>query len=143
MSREYLGLIPNSTKDSAAGDTRAVKSKECELAAGGPLDAQIVAPLVYNPSSLKFEWMQRPSIDIGDLTVSMGDVEKLLSDSYWNLQKYDYTSGNLDYAGKNTDLSALDADTDWYIWKYTWVGSNCTLIQGPRVTSWTNRASGW
>lgn len=57
-------------------------------------------------------------------------------------EQYDYTSGNLDYKGINTDRSADDADTDWIIFKYTWVSNNCTKIQ-MRITSWTNRASGW
>lgn len=140
--KEYLGLITPATIDTDTGDKKATKSKLADFASG-EIDATVVAVAVYNPDTLKWEWMQRQAMDINDLADSMGDIEKLLSDSYWQLQKFDYTSGDLDYAGKNTDLSAADGDTDWYIWKYTWVGGNCTLIQGPRVTSWTNRAGGW
>ena len=54
-------------------------------------------------------------------------------------EQYDYTSGNLDYKGINTDSSAADADTDWVIWKFTWSSGNCTKIQ-MLVGSWTGRA---
>ena len=54
-------------------------------------------------------------------------------------EQYDYTSGNLDYMGINTDPAAADADTDWCVFKYTWSGGNCTKIQ-MLVGSWTGRA---
>ena len=55
------------------------------------------------------------------------------------LKKFDYTSGNLDYLGVNENADAADGDTDWTIYKLTWVGSNCTVIQ-KREGSWTGRA---
>jgi hypothetical protein len=57
-------------------------------------------------------------------------------------EQFDYTSGNIDYKGINTDIAAADTDPDWIIFKYTWTGDNCTKIQ-MRITSWTLRASGW
>jgi hypothetical protein len=57
-------------------------------------------------------------------------------------EQYDYTSGNLDYAGFNTDITAADADTDWLIFKYEWSAGNCVKIR-MRITSWTDRATGW
>jgi hypothetical protein len=58
------------------------------------------------------------------------------------VSKFDWTSGDLDYMGINGRIDAADADTDWIIVKYTWVAGNPTLIK-QRVTSWTNRSSGW
>ena len=56
----------------------------------------------------------------GDLTVTMGDVEKLLADDYYSrLQPYLYASGRLKYICRNTDIDAALADTDWRIWKLT------------------------
>ena len=54
--------------------------------------------------------------------------------------KFDWTSGNLDYKGVNVNSDATDGDTDWLIYKYTWVGSNPTVIQ-KRTGSWTGRAA--
>lgn len=54
--------------------------------------------------------------------------------------KFDWTSGNLDYKGVNANASAADGDTDWLIYKYTWDGSNLTVIL-KRTGSWTGRAA--
>jgi len=63
------------------------------------------------------------------------------SSTYWKDQRYDYTSGNLDYKGSNvTHDAATDAET-WYIWKYTWNGDNVERIEGPLIGAWDNRAT--
>jgi len=124
-------------------EARNLRTKACDFEVGGEVTALVVTPIHYNPLTGKHEWSTKPSIEIDDLNVSMGDVEKLLADNYWASKQYDYATGKLDYVGCNTDVSAGDGDTDWYIWKYTWTGENLTKVQGPRVTSWTNRASGW
>jgi hypothetical protein len=54
--------------------------------------------------------------------------------------KFDWTSGNLDYKGVNVNADASDDDTDWLIYKYTWVGSNPTKVQ-EKQGSWTLRAT--
>jgi len=54
--------------------------------------------------------------------------------------KFDWTSGNLDYKGINANADAADGDTDWVIYKYTWVTSNPTVIQ-EKQGSWTGRSS--
>ncbi len=56
------------------------------------------------------------------------------------IKKLDYTSGNLDYMGENVNADAADGDTDWTIYKFTWDGTNCTVIQ-KRTGSWTGRAA--
>ena len=53
--------------------------------------------------------------------------------------KFDWTTGNLDYKGVNVNADAADGDTDWIIYKYTWVGSNPTVIL-KRTGSWTGRS---
>lgn len=58
-------------------------------------------------------------------------------------EQFEYdVSNNVIYSGINGNYSAADGDTDWYITKFTWSGSNCTKKQ-RRLTSWTNRATGW
>lgn len=54
--------------------------------------------------------------------------------------KFDWTTGNLDYKGVNANADADDGDTDWIIYKYTWVSSNPTVIL-KRTGSWTLRAT--
>ena len=97
--------------------------------------ALAVAPYDYNPEDLAYQKGTIPYIHIDDLTVSMGDLEKLASNSYWKDVRRDYTSGNLDYEALNTVHNAGTDATTWYIWKYTWVGNNCTRTEGPLIGS--------
>ena len=65
-------------------------------------------------------------------------------DQYWPEVRYDFTTGDLDYLGKNAQAGASTADEDWVIWKYNWSSSLPTRIQGPLTGSWDNRATlGW
>ena len=65
---------------------------------------------------------------------------ELLDTLYWKDQRFDYTSGDLDYKGlSTTHKAALDAGDLWYVWKYTWVGVNCTRIEGPIICNWDDR----
>lgn len=82
-------------------------------------------------------------IEVGDLTVTMGDVEALLADRYWLDERIEYDGdGNPIYIGKNITLGVSEDSTTWYITRYDWTSGNCTRIR-RRVTSWTLRASGW
>jgi len=74
----------------------------------------------------------------GDLTVTMGDVERLLADDYWKDERLEYSGGNLIYRGLNTTHKAATSATTWYIWKSTWVSDDCTRIEGPLVGAWDN-----
>ena len=56
-------------------------------------------------------------------------------------ERYDYTSGKLDYEGKHTTHKAVTSDEYWQIWKYTWDGDNNVRKEGPLEGSWTDRAS--
>lgn len=63
-------------------------------------------------------------------------LRELASDSYWQVKVFTYDiSDNLTYLACNRKpLAATSAET-WYIWKYTWVGTNCTMIEGPLLGS--------
>ena len=104
-------------------------------------EALKVACLVYNTDTLAHEWMTQPVVNIGDLTVTMGDVEALLANAYWEDTLFDFTSGNLDYKGQHTVHKTAEGAATWWIWKYTWTSGNPTRIEGPLVGSWTNRSS--
>jgi len=92
---------------------------------------------VWNTVTLVWERMKQPTLELtGDLTVTMGDVEKLLASDYWKDQRLEYSGGDLIYKGLNTVHKAATSATTWYIWKYTWDGSDCTRIEGPLVGSW-------
>ena len=97
---------------------------------------------VWNTDSLAWERMKQPTIELstGDLTVTMGDVERLLADGYWKDQRLEYSGGDLVYKGFNTTHKAAVGATTWYIWKYTWVGNDCTRIEGPLVGAWSNNS---
>lgn len=117
------------------------RSKDCDFESGS-VNALAVVPIYYNAETLKFEWAQRPSIQIDDLTVSMGDVEKLLALSYWKAKQYDWTSGDLDYMAFNTAIGAADGDATWYVFKFEWSpGGDISRILGPVTGAWSNRAA--
>ena len=101
-----------------------------------------VIQYVWDTTLLQWVKMQQPTINADDLTITMGDVERLLAGNYWNDQRFEFSGDDLIYKGLNTTHKALTSDTDWYILKYTWDGSgNPTRIEGPLVGSWDNRAS--
>ena len=83
---------------------------------------------------------KQATVEIGDLTVTMGDVEKLLADDYWKDQRLEYSAGDLIYKGFNTTHKALVSATTWYIWKLTWSGADCVRIEGPLVGAWDNNS---
>lgn len=104
-----------------------------------------VANYVYHVGDTEWQKGQQSLLDVtGDLTVTMGDVEKLLAKDYWKNVQYDYDgSGNMIYLGRNINLTAANDDTDWYIIKYGWDGNGDLIQTRTRTTSWTNRTIGW
>ena len=113
-------------------------------------DVLKVALLVWNPlASPNPDWerMKQPNIEhSGDLTVTMGDVEKLLASNYWKDKQYEYDeSGNCIYKGFHTTVNAGADTAGRYIWKYTYdVNGYSTRVQGPLIGTWTNKANlGW
>ena len=72
-------------------------------------------------------------------------VRDILNDAFWPviINSYDI-SDQLIYEARNRKHSAATDEATWYIWKYTWVGSNCTMIEGPLIGTQDGRASlGW
>lgn len=72
----------------------------------------------------------------------VNDAFKTISSSSktYVLVKLDWASGNLDYVGKNTSVSASDDDTDWDVTKmYYDASSNLTETQ-TKTGAWSNRS---
>lgn len=71
-------------------------------------------------------------------------IDDIQDGSHFGVTQYEYDANdNCIYKGCNTDILASDDHTDWIITKYTYdADSNCTKKQ-VRVTTWTDRASGW
>ena len=62
--------------------------------------------------------------------------------TFWGVKVYTYDeSNNLIYLACNKKQSAGTDDTDWYIWKYTWSGTNLTVSEGPLLGSVDDQAS--
>jgi hypothetical protein len=101
---------------------------------GGDVDAEGITVLVkyYNPSTLAWERGKQPTLELtGDLTVTLGDVERLLADQYYKRMKpYGHASGRPKYVCRNTDIDANETDTDWFCWKYS--DADLPEIEGPR-----------
>lgn len=74
---------------------------------------------------------------------NVDDLEALLIGSYFKNVRYDYDSnGNCIYKGMHLTLEASQSDNSWYIIRYDYISGNCTQKRF-RITSWTNRTTGW
>ena len=72
-------------------------------------------------------------------------VPELVANSYWKDKRLAFDgSNNLIYLGVTRTLNVGTSDLHWWIYKFTWSGSNLARIQGPIEGSWDNRADlGW
>ena len=78
----------------------------------------------------------------GDLTITMGDVEKGVTETFWLDKRREWTGVNLIYEGWHTVNKAATSDANWRIKKYTWDGNGLnTREQGPVVGAWDDRAT--
>ena len=96
---------------------------------------------VWNTSSLAWDRETQGLRELtGDLTVTLGDVEKLLAGNYWHDARYEYSGGNLIYTGlSTTHKAATDAGNLWWIWKYTWTSGDLVRREGPLNDDWDDR----
>ena len=88
---------------------------------------------VWNTTTLAWDRMSQPTIELsaGDLTVTMGDVERILNDQYYlRMKPYVHASRRPKYICKNTNIDANETDTDWLCWKYS--DADIPEIEGPR-----------
>lgn len=97
---------------------------------------------VWDTGTTAWVRMVQPSmnVDADDLTITMGDVEKLLSRNYWKDKRLEYSAGDLIYKGFNTSHGAATDAATWYIWKHTWSAGDLTRIEGPLIGTWDGRA---
>ena len=68
------------------------------------------------------------------------------SEIHWKHQKFEYdVNDKCIYFGRSLVHDAsLSAGELWWVEKYTWVGDNCTVIEGPFPMNWDDRAAyGW
>ena len=87
---------------------------------------------VWNTSSLAWDRETQGLRELtGDLTVTLGDVERLLAGQYYKrLKTYSYASGRIKYSCQNTDIDANETDTDWFCRKFT--DADPPESEGPR-----------
>ena len=90
---------------------------------------------VWDTGTTAWVRMKQPTLELtGDLTVTMGDVERILGDQYYKRMKiYAYGSGRAKYICKNTDIDAAESDTDWFCWKLT--DADLPDKEGPRLSA--------
>ena len=91
-----------------------------------------------------------PHGDLGYVVTAYNDVAESSASNaielayYYALTRMDYdATGRLIYRGENDDIAANDSDTDWVITKYYYSASGSLIEMRVRVTSWTDRATGW
>lgn len=93
---------------------------------------QQVQLFVWDPVGMTPVKMQQPTINIGDLDVTLGDVEALLANRYYLANYfYAYSNGRVKYHCRNIDIDANLTDSDWYIWKYD--NAKLPRSEGPRT----------
>ena len=65
----------------------------------------------------------------------------LLTDAKpYNVILFDPNDSQPNYIGMNENKDALETDTDWVIYKFTYSGSNITKIE-KAIGAWSNRTS--
>lgn len=119
-----------------------VTGKATRVGVDSDHSAVIIENLVWDPILMDWVRMEQPQLDVDkmDLTVTMGDVEALLADSYWKrMQPYLHGSGKPKYIARNTDIDANLTDVDWYIWKYS--DADIPTIEGPRIGAANSEAA--
>jgi len=97
---------------------------------------------VWNTSSLAWERMKQPSLELtGDLTVTLGDVERLLAHRYYLEHRREFDAlGRLEYEGWHTTFGAATNAAGWLIKKYLYdaMTENCV-----RERTYENVAATW
>jgi len=81
----------------------------------------------------------------GDLTFSMGDVEKLLASWYWLSTRIEYDSNTpkrIKYIGFHTTMNKATSDSDWRLIHIDYDGTS-TRITGvwKQIDAWDDRDS--
>ena len=61
-------------------------------------------------------------------------------DGRWGAKLMEYTAGAIDYQGFNVDQAALTSAGTWWVYKFTWVGADCTMIELIKDVAWDSRA---
>ena len=75
--------------------------------------------------------MATPNYSIGDLNYETASA---------HLIKFDPSDAKPDYIGLHSNVEATDTDEGWVVYKFTYSGSDITVIEKARGT-WTGRAS--
>ena len=74
--------------------------------------------------------------------VEIKDSVVSISSDLWNDQRFDFTSGDLDYKGySETHKASTAAGNLWSIWKFTWAAGLPTRIEGPLIGNWDGRVA--
>ena len=80
---------------------------------------------IWNPDTLAWE-------KATDAAISM--------DGRWGTKEMEYTAGVIDYQGFNADQTAAFSAETWWVYKFTWDGSDCTRIELIKDVAWDDRA---
>ncbi len=75
---------------------------------------------------------------LGDAINSINPLN--VSEQVWRNIKYDASDSQPNYIGLNLDADALDSDSDWEIFKFTYSGSNVTQIL-RKTGTWSGRVA--
>lgn len=68
-------------------------------------------------------------------------VKPAIDGTYWHDIRLEYSSGDLIYKGYHIDHKAATDSATWFIWKFTWSGTDITRKEGPIIGSWDGRAA--
>ena len=72
------------------------------------------------------------------------DASEYFKGETWGDKRFYYDAGDLIYKCCNVDHKANTASETWYIWKYTWDGTDLARTEGPLIGSVDDRTTlGW
>jgi hypothetical protein len=72
---------------------------------------------------------------------NLADDAWYLDESESKVVRMEYSGDNLIYRGINKAHKAATSSATWVVYKYTYTGTDLTMIEGPLIGTWDGRAS--
>lgn len=132
------GLAIPRSYEPTGGDAKLIRSE-------GDMNSLLVASHVWDAVAGAWVKMKQPTLAVGDLTVTMGDLEKLASGQYWLSTKIEFdtnTPKRIKYVGLHTTMGVATSDAEWRLIHIDYDGTS-TRILGvwKQIDAWDDRDS--
>lgn len=129
--------IPRSYEPAGA-DAKLIRSE-------GDMNSLLVATHVWDSVAGAWVKAKQATLEVGDLTVTMGDLEKLAAGWYWLSTKIEFDSNTpkrIKYVGLHTTMGVATSDAGWRLIHIDY-DSTSTRVTGvwKQIDAWDDRDS--